>query len=133
MSGAWSYIVVPIGIAVVVFIVWLSFASERAFHRELKLREPLDDEGFYQYFYASTGVPADIPKRLRPIYGKFFGIDPTRLRPMDRPPEIVEIDLVDLVREIEAEFDLTIPDADAENVDGSFDSIVRYLTARRVA
>ena len=131
MSGIWPYIVVPLVIGFVALIVWHSLASERAFHREWKLRHPMDDLTFYESFYESTGVPVDIPRRLRPIYGKFFGIDATRLRPTDRPPEIVDIDTVGLVRDIEAEFDVTIPDADAENMDGSFDSIVRYLAAQR--
>ena len=76
-------------------------------------------------------VHADVPRRLRPIYGTFFVIDATRLRPTDRPPETTDIDTVGLVRDIEAEFDVTIPDADAENIDGSFDSIVRYLAATK--
>ena len=133
MSGIWPYIVVASGIAVLIFMTWLSFASERVFHRGLKRREPLDDETFYQSFYSFSNVPADIPRRLRPIYGKVFGIDPAKLRPEDRPPEMDDIDNVGLVREIEAEFDVTISDADAETIDGSFDSIVQYLTTRQVA
>ena len=91
----------------------------------------MDDLTFYGSFYASTDVPADVPRRLRPIYGTFFGIDATRLRPTDRPPETTDIDTVGLVRDIEAEFDVTIPDVDAEDIDGSFDSIVRYLASTK--
>lgn len=90
----------------------------------------MDADQFYQSFYVTNGVPADIPRRLRPIYAKFFGLDETRLHPFDRPPELDEIDEVELFDEIEGEFGVTISDKDAENIDGSFDSIVQYLTAR---
>lgn len=133
MSGVWPYIVVPLALGVIAFYVWLSFASERTFHRTLKRRDPMDDMTFYESFYASTDVPADIPRRLRPIYANFFGIDEARLWPTDRPPEIVDVDTVDLLREIEIEFDVSMSDADAERIDGSFDSIVRYLAATTAA
>jgi acyl carrier protein len=93
-------------------------------------REPLDDTQFFGAFYANTDVPADTPRRLRPIYSKFFDIEMGKLRPDDRPPEIADLDTVDLVRDIETEFDIAVPDKDAEQIDGSFDSIVRFLSER---
>lgn len=68
---------------------------------------------------------------LRPIYAEYFAIDPLKLRPADRPPEIAEVDTCPLVEEIEGAFNITIPSDDAERLDGSFDSIVQYLAARR--
>ncbi len=113
--------------AVVTIVTWLSFWPERRFRREIAERESLDDARFLQEFYADRQIPSDIPLRLRPIYCKFFEIEVGKLRPQDRPPEIVELDTVDLIRDIETEFGVKISDEDAEQIDGSFDSIVRYL------
>ena len=108
-----------------VIVVLLVFMRESRFHREYNARESMDDEKFYQSFYATTQIHADIPLRLRPIYARFWGIDPLKLRPLDCPPEIVDIDTVELVQEIEREYDVSISDDDAEKIDGSFDSIVQ--------
>lgn len=119
----------PTAILVLVgsIVAWISMAPERRFRREVASRAPLDEAEFIRQFYADGSVPADIVVRLRPIYCRYFDIEIGKLRPTDRPPEIVELDTVELVRKIEREFSLTIPDRDAENIDGSFDSIVRYL------
>jgi hypothetical protein len=102
---------------------WISFAGERKFRREFAQREPLDDSQFFNEFYAGTGVPADIVRRLRPIYSEFCDLEVGKLRPQDRPWQIVELDGVDLVQDIEAEFGVKISDDDAQHIDGSFDSI----------
>jgi hypothetical protein len=121
-------IVVMAGIALA---VWLSFRSERMYRRELAERGSLNGDEFYKQYYADSGIPEDVPGRLRPIYSRFFDIEDGKLRPHDRPPEMNDLDTVDLVREIEAEFQIAISDKDAEQIDGSFDSIVRYLAANR--
>jgi len=113
--------------AIATIATWISFWPERKFRREVANREPLDDTQFFHEFYADTNVPADITCRLRPIYCKFFDLEVGKLRPEDRPPEIVDLDMIDLVRDIEAEFGVNISDKDAERIDGSFDSIARYL------
>lgn len=120
-------ILLPLVFAVICFIVWLSFASERAFWREWEQRERLNDEAFYQMYYANSDVPADIPKRLRPIYGDYFGIDPAKLRPHDIPPGFGEMCTADLVQQVESEFDITISDSDTEQMDGSLHSIICFL------
>ena len=133
MDNIGAYVVAAVVFGGVAYLTWLSFAADRSFNRTLKSRSPMDDEAFIECFYASTDVPSNIPLRLRPLYAECFGIDPTLLRPTDRPPIIDELDTVDLVRDIEFEFGISIPDEDAERVDGSFDSIVRYLAARMTA
>jgi hypothetical protein len=114
-------------------VTWFSFAPERRFRREVASREPLDDAEFIRQCYPGSEIPPDVPLRLRPIYCRYFDIEIGKLRPADRPPEIVDLDTVDLVREIEQAFGITISDQDAENIDGSFDSIVRHLASRRAA
>lgn len=133
MAGFWLFLLIFAAVCVVALFAWLSFASERAFHRQLYSREPMDDNRFYDSYYAERQIPEDIPRRLKPIYGKYFGIDPMKLRPADRPPEMDDLDTVDLVNAIEREFRVTISDKDAERIDGSFDSIVQYLAEVRVS
>ena len=118
-------------LAIATIATWISFSPERKFRREYEQRESLADAQFFNKFYAETNVPADIACRLRPIYCKFFDLDVGKLRPQDRPPEYVELDMIDLVRDIETEFSVKISDDDAEHIDGSFDSIARYLAKRR--
>jgi hypothetical protein len=64
---------------------------------------------------------------------QYFDMEIGKLRPDDRPPEICELDNSDLIRQIEAEFGVTITDSDLENIDGSFRSIVRYLSIQHSA
>jgi len=61
------------------------------------------------------------------MYCKIFDIEVGKLRPHDRPPLLAELDLADFMEGIHAEFGVSISDKDAERIDGSFDSIVRYL------
>ena len=87
----------------------------------------MNDTQFFNEFYADTDVPADIPCRLRPMYCKILDIEVGKLRPHDRPPLLSEIELADFIEDIEAEFGVSISDKDAEQIDGSFDSIACYL------
>jgi hypothetical protein len=116
--------------AIATIATWISFWPDRKFHREVASRETLDDAQFFTQFYADTNVPPEIPRRLRPMYCKIFDIEAGKLRPHDRPPLLQELDLADFVGDIEAEFGVTISDKDAEHIDGSFDSIARYLAER---
>ena len=112
-------------------LVWSWISSEWQFRSEMATRPPLDVALFYRQLYKSTDIPEDIPRRLKPIYGRFFNLDVTKLRPADRPPEIAERDNSVLIREIEEEFGMTFSDRDLERINGSFDSIVQYLAKHR--
>lgn len=118
-------------VAIASVAAWISFWPERKFRKELSQREPIDDATFFREFYSASGIPEDIPRRLKPLFCEFFQIEPGKLRPADRPPEIVELDTVDLIRDIEKEFVLSISDKDAEQINGSFDSIVQYVVKHR--
>jgi acyl carrier protein len=118
-------------VAIATLWTWISFWPERRFRKELAKRERIDDATFVREFYSATDVPEDIPRRLKPIFCDFFQIELGKLRPDDRPPEIVELDTIQLILDIEKEFGVSIPDKDAEQINGSFDSLVRYLASRR--
>ena len=85
---------------------------------------------FFEQYYAQTHISKNIVFRLLPIYSSCFGIDQAKVRPFDWPPEIAELDCSSVIDEVEVEFGVTLTDKDLENVDGSFDSIVRYLAER---
>ena len=121
---------IPAVVALVSLLAFISWLPEHRFRRQLKSRESLDDARFFNEFYAASGISADIPRRLRPIYEMFFRIPSGKSRPHDHPPALVDVDTSDLVRSIEKEFGVTISDIDAEGIDGSFDSIVRHVGNR---
>jgi hypothetical protein len=100
--------------------------DERAFQHTLSAREDLTGDEFYQRYYQGTGVPQTVVLRLLAIYSKFFELSFTKLRPDDWPPAIAEFDMEPLVVEIEQEFG--IPHSQWHNVNGSFDSVARYVT-----
>lgn len=115
--------------------------SERAYEAELRRRPPLDDDVLYERYYAGSGVPRSIPLRYRQLLRSILGIDLAALQPQDNIALIFEgLDFADVLYRINREFRVSIPLdalkvdprdlADATpSIDGTFDSVVRYLTA----
>jgi hypothetical protein len=91
-----------------------------------------DKETFYSRFYGDSGIPEEIPIRLRQVFAaRIYGIWKT-VTPQTNPVrECDDIDIEDVFREIEEEFGLSIPEQDKDQLDGSFDGFVRYLANRR--
>lgn len=123
-------------------------SSERAYAEELTRRRPLDDVEFYDTFYGGTGIPSEIPVRLRRLLGRIIGDDLRGLWPEDNIAAIYEgLDFADVLYRVEREFDLRIPltvvhfsppsetprSCPADQLNGTFDSLVRYLAARCAA
>ncbi|HEY2253879.1 MAG TPA: hypothetical protein VGH74_22545 [Planctomycetaceae bacterium] len=110
--------------------------SERAYSAQLQQRAKLNDDEFYEAFYAETGIPKHIPIRLRTLLQKnIMGDDLSALHPNDNLALIYDgLDFADVLYRVGKEFELTIPltvcksklHADGE-IDGTFDSVVRYL------
>jgi len=130
LGPGWSFVIIVILIVAVTVATWISFWPDRKFHRAVAAREPLDETQFYANYYSQTNVPFDTVRRLRPMYCKIFDIEVGKLRPHDRPPILAELDTSDFIEDIEMEFGVSISDKDAETIDGSFDSIVRFLAAQ---
>lgn len=115
--------------------------SERAYEAELRRRPQLDDDDFYEQYYAGSGVPRSNPLRYRRLLRSILGIDLAALQPQDNIAAIFEgLDFADVLYRINREFRVSIPlevvrfdpcdPADATpSIDGTFDSVVRYLTA----
>lgn len=103
--------------------------SEWLWRREPKKRKPLSVQQFYQQFYRTSGVSEQIVTRLLALQGNYWKIDAALIRPEDDYPRVFGDDGA-FVKRIEVEFDITIADHDLEKVDGSFDSIARYIDSR---
>lgn len=113
--------------------------SERAYEAELRLRPPLDDEAFYERYYAGSDVPREIPLRYRKLLKSILGIDLAGLQPQDNIALIFDgLDFADVLYRINHEFRVSIPLKSVSHVpyssgdsspmiDGTFDSVVRYL------
>ena len=130
LGPVWSGVVAVGIVALSVLATWISLWPHRKFQRELAERESLDDTEFFKQFYANTDISAHLVRRLRSIYCKQLGIEVGKLRPLDHHPMLAELDSTELMEEIESEFGVSISDKDAEAMDGSFDSIVRFLATR---
>jgi hypothetical protein len=103
----------------------------RRYERELDHRPVLDDRVFHQTYYADSGIPEAIPAGVRRVYVAQLGHRWRAVRPDDRAADFLpDLDLADLLDEVAAAFSLTIPRADIEAMDGSFDAVVRYLAGR---
>jgi hypothetical protein len=116
--------------------------SERAYAEELYRRPKLSDDDFYDRFYAGSDVPKEIPRRLRALYEEIVGDDLSGLQPQDNHAAIYDgLDFADVLYRVEREFKLKIPHENVVKapltykgksspegeIDGSFDSVVRYL------
>ena len=110
----------------------LSNAFSSRFERELMRRPQLDDQAFYQAHYGGSGIPEDIPIRVREVYVEQLGAYWKGVRPHDNACESYpDMDLAWLLYEIEDEFGIKIPDEDVKQMDGTFDAIVRYIGSQQ--
>lgn len=103
---------------------------ELAFEAELLGRPLMDDEAFYHSNYAGTGIPRDIPLRLRRLIACQLGSPFERIQPADKPIEGIDCDFADIVFEVEEEFGVSIPRDEVKQLDGSFDSLVWCVAAK---
>lgn len=116
--------------------------SERAYEFELRRRPQLKEDDFYERFYAGSDVPKGIPIRLRQVYEKAMGDDLSGLHPQDNFAAIYDwLDFSVILDRVEREFKLRIPlaavvkaplkyrgkSSSTGEIDGTFDSVVRYL------
>lgn len=102
------------------------------FAKEVRSREPVDDQTFWATSYKKEGISFEIATTVRRVYGEQLGHDPLRLRADDFDPALLEIDSIELVIEVEQALDVSISDDESERISGSIDSIVR-LVARKLA
>ncbi len=105
--------------------------AEREFRRSLAERTQLNDDAFYDAFYAKSEMPRQIPIRIREMLQDAIGIDFGGLRPDD---DLVvasdELDWADIFYRVQREFSVSIPKEAWSEFDGTFDSLVKMVAGR---
>ena len=92
----------------------------------------MDDQAFYEACYGGSGIPEDIPIRIRKVYVEQLGDCWKGVRPDDNVCKSdPDFDLAELVYEIEDELGIKIPKDEMKKMDGTFDAIVRYVGSQR--
>jgi hypothetical protein len=109
----------------------LPSAESRAFRRELRGRPVFSDDEFYARFYAGSGIPRDVPARLRRVLVEFLPLS-ERAVPNDRLWLLDdELDFADVLHRVGQEFGLRFTRADYPEVDGTLANLVQLVHARR--
>ena len=92
-----AILVFDVPVCVLVLVQWLATGEppelslsplipcreERQFHRNLRERSKLNDDEFYDTFYANSQIPKRFPVQLRTSLENAFGLDFGALHPTD--------------------------------------------------
>lgn len=93
-------------------------------------KEAVDDDTLSRYYDSNTSIPRAIPIRLRKVLVEQLGRRWHWVKPDDWLIESDEIDFDELLDDIGDEFGISIPDDDKQQLEPTFDSVVRYLAGR---
>jgi hypothetical protein len=105
-------------------------AEKRASRRELQGLTALSDDEFYARYYAGSGIPADIPARIRRCLLEFDSLA-DRLVPADCLLLLDDdLDYADVLHSVAEEFVVAFSEADYPEVDGTLDNLIRLVHAR---
>lgn len=104
--------------------------EEREFHRNLRDRPKLNDDEFYDTFYAKSRIPKHLAVQLRRSLEKEYGLEFGALHPTDNLFYAdVEIDLFDAIVQVSREIGIVVPNDRIKKLDGTtFDSILRCIS-----
>lgn len=101
--------------------IYQSRARKKKFEEAFAGREPLDERTFYEKYFHSRGVPADVVIKVRRILEDVLDADLSRLKADDDLTKNLSFFFqydsladVELVERLEEEFDIKIADAEAE-------------------
>ena len=104
--------------------------EERAFRRNLRERPKLNDDDFYDRFYAASSIPRHVPIQLRTLLATHLGLDLGALHPSDNLIDAnTELDWADVLDDVNQTFGIAVPYDIFERLDGTFDSLV-YCVAQ---
>ena len=114
MHSVWGYIGFAAAVVVVWRLVWWldpDLRRDRKFETELLARELLTDDGMISRYYASDNVAPEVPAKVRRLFAKYMDYPAEKLLPDDDLTFFwVEQDMVELIKELESEFGITITD-----------------------
>jgi hypothetical protein len=105
--------------------------SERRFEQVVRERPLLSDDEFVAAYYSDQSVPREILIRLKTELVQTLGEEWEKVVPTDNPGLIHnEIDPWDIFCRLSRVFGVPISLEDAKSLDGSFDSMARFLACR---
>jgi len=123
----WGYI----GLAAMIVVVWWldpNLRRGRKFEAELSVREPLPDAEMVSRYFASDNVAPEVPPMERRIFAKHTEYPAEKLLPDDDLTFFwVELDMVELLKELESEFGITITDALARHTPCTIRAVSRMV------
>ena len=110
------------------FAPLLSSPEVRRFHRHLQKRPKLNDDDFYNVYFVDTAFPKKLPVQFRRLLEQQLGLDLGGLRPDDDLACVSdELDISKLIRQIEKDFEITIPWGSWNAIDGTFSSLLAAI------
>jgi hypothetical protein len=101
----------------VLLVCWLDPTQrrERRYNAELAARKPMADEEMVSTYFAEGTITPHVPGQVRRVIAQHMGYPAEKLLPDDDLMFYwAEVDTVELVKELEALFGITIPDVSAE-------------------
>ena len=105
--------------------------SEWRYKRELKQRDRLSLDEFYEQFYKSSGVDRELVVRMVQVFADAYLVDAQYIRPHDNYSGITAGTMdEDFIAKVRSELHIALDSEDAPVLDGSVDSIIRYLDSR---
>jgi hypothetical protein len=106
--------------------------ESRAYKNELRKRPQLDDDSFFARFYGETDVPKDIPIGVRKVCMEEMDRLLSRIEPDDLLSALDdELGLAEVLHQVESQFGVKFSMEEMRALDGSFDSVVQLLKAKR--
>lgn len=119
--------------ALVFWIMWREdfdgMRSEWRYYRDRKSRKPLSLDDFYERYYTSSNIEKGTIEQLAEVCAELYRVKTELIRPDDNYPRIFGCD-EELIDAIESRFGIAMKDDDLSQIDGTFDSIARYLQSR---
>jgi acyl carrier protein len=132
MAKTIAIVAAVVVLAVIGMMMWLQERSlRRLVERRLNGREPRTPEEFGRHYFSPA--TASIATRLREILARHIDVDLSRLGPDDRfiedlgMAELDSLSTVNFAVDVEREFGITIPDADAGRLK-TFREVVKYVS-----
>jgi acyl carrier protein len=109
--------------ATIPFILWTERKRKGEIDVAFAGREPLDEQAFYERYFQSPGIPADVVLKIPRILERDLDASMSRLLPEDDFTgnlkfffEYDELNSIQIVEDIEREFDISVSDDEASRM-----------------